>query len=73
MARKFFSDGPHGGPHTHPIHQDVAFPSPLPLPGALPSAHINKIDDHRNRRRTTYKTTKQANRGKLVCITLILK
>jgi len=51
-------------PNTHPIHQAATSLPSLPLPGVLTSAHINKVDDHRNREDHTQHTSKQ--QGKLV-------
>jgi len=45
-------------------HQTAASLLSLPLSGVLISAHINKIDDHRNGESHTQHTSKQ--KGKLV-------
>jgi len=37
----------------------IASLSTLSLPGVLTSAHINKVDDHRNRENHTQHTSKQ--------------
>jgi len=45
-------------------HQAAVSLWSLPLSGVLTSAHINKIDDHRNAENHTQHTSKQ--KGKLV-------